>query len=179
MEPTPPDPDNPYRSPQADLRGPVPQETAPVDPMLIRKFRQQIIALGAVWIILGIVGGGAMALALGGVDAFAAAADVDGPVAPLVMQITLAAVAVLGVVWVILGIFACLKQLWAVYTGLVLSYISLVGNVLTLNLCALVILIVIILQAHRVIGFAKRLRAAGVPLTAHESSAFNPWVSEH
>jgi hypothetical protein len=54
--------------------------------------------------------------------------------------------------------------MWAVYTGLVLSYISLVGNLLQLNLCALAIVIAIIVQAHRVIGFASTIRAAGLPL---------------
>ena len=71
----------------------------------------------------------------------------------------------LGLVWLSLGISACLKQFWAVYIGLGLSYLAVVANLFNLNVCGLIILAVVILQAHRVLGFAKRLRGLGIPLT--------------
>ena len=59
---------------------------------------------------------------------------------------------------------SCLKQIWAVYVGLVLSYISVIGNLININVCGLVILVVIIIQAHRVIGWSRELTARGIPL---------------
>jgi hypothetical protein len=56
--------------------------------------------------------------------------------------------------------------MWAVYVALILTYLSLLGQVLRFNVCTIAILIAVILQAHRVIGWANRMRAAGVPLTA-------------
>ena len=56
--------------------------------------------------------------------------------------------------------------MWAVYVALALSYLSMVGQILNLNICGGIIIILVILQAHRVIGWAKEMRAAGLPLTA-------------
>jgi hypothetical protein len=55
--------------------------------------------------------------------------------------------------------------LWAVYVGLALSYLSALGNLVNLNLCGLAIVVVAIVQAHRVISFAGQLNRAGIPLT--------------
>jgi hypothetical protein len=67
-------------------------------------------------------------------------------------------------VYLLLGIAACCKQIWAVYVGLVLTYLGLLGQLTQLNVCGLIITAVVLLQAHRVIGFAKKLKAAGIPL---------------
>jgi hypothetical protein len=120
----------------------------------LKDFRSQILALGVAWIILA-----GLALAAG------ILIGVVGEPADDATPILLAIVGVAGLLWGGLGICACLKQMWAVYVGLVLSYISVAGNLLQLNLCAIVILALIIVQAHRVIGFAKELQRAGVPLT--------------
>ena len=74
-------------------------------------------------------------------------------------------IAGMGFIWLALGLLTCLKQMWAVYVALVLSYMSLVSQVLNLNLSGSVILTFVVLQAHRVIGWANQMRAAGVPLT--------------
>lgn len=54
-----------------------------------------------------------------------------------------------------------------------ISYLSLLGNRTSLNMCRLVIVILVLIQGHRVIGFLKTLLAAGAPLNSkpyHETS---------
>jgi hypothetical protein len=118
---------------------------------MITKFRQQIHALGAFWIIIGSAAGAA------GLGIFRAdTADNNVPIAAIML--------VVGGGWIVVGILSCLKYVGAVYVGLVVSYISLLVQVLTFNICPIIILIVVILQAHRVIGWARQLRRAGIPL---------------
>ena len=74
--------------------------------------------------------------------------------------------AITGLVWFAVGVATCLKQMWAVYIGLGISYLSLLGNLTSVNICGLVIVILVIIQGHRVIGFSKTLRAAGIPLNS-------------
>ena len=125
----------------------------------VRQFREQIHALGAFWIIIGALALGLAALAFNGNK------DVEARIAGE-YEVLVIILAVSGGLWLFLGIATCLKQMWAVYTALVLSYLSLISNAINLSICSLIILIVVILQAHRVIGWAGQMRAAGVPLTA-------------
>ena len=140
-----------------DEREPGPPQD--VDRKMIRKFREQIHALGALWIIIGSLAGAITIIALQG--SLDLAARVGGE-----QQVVLFLIAGTGLVWFVLGVLTCLKQMWAVYVALVLSYLSLLGQVLNLNICGGIILILVILQAHRVIVWARQMRAAGVPLTA-------------
>lgn len=146
---------NPYQSPQPSL---APLESQrPIDRAMVKKFRDQIHALGALWIIMGgaaavlatiaLLGNREVALSLG-----------HG------QQIVLVVVALLSVCWLTVGFATCKKQMWGVYAGLALSYLSLLGQVLSFNICATVIVIIVILQAHRVIGWAKQMQAANLPL---------------
>ena len=122
-----------------------PPDAPAVTRKMIRKFREQIHALGALWIILGGLAGGLVVVSQFVMrDAGPRAMPLDSPI-----WLVIAAVAV-G--WIVVGVAACLKQLWAVHTGLVLSYLSLVGQVVNLNICGGVIVLIVILQAHRVIG---------------------------
>jgi hypothetical protein len=130
-----------------------------VDRKLLRKFREQIHALGALWIIIGSLAGVLAVVTLQGNRDLAAGLGSDE-------QIVLILIAGMGLVWFVLGVLTCLKHMWAVYVALVLSYGSLVGQVFKLNLCGGIILVIVILQAHRVIGWSKQMRAAGMPLTA-------------
>ena len=66
----------------------------------------------------------------------------------------------------IIGGFTCAKQIGSVYLGLGLSYLALVANALSANLCGVIFIILAVLQAHRVIRWAKKLTALGIPLTA-------------
>lgn len=132
-----------------------------VDRTMIRKFREQIHALGALWIFIGSLSSAVASYALqNGPD----------PTARIMIgseqRVFLVVLAGLGLTWLVLGVLTCLKQMWAVYVALALSYLSMVGQILNLNICGGIIIILVILQAHRVIGWAKEMRAAGLPLTA-------------
>ena len=154
----PPDDPNPYQSPAAPT--PVIQPSSESHEQLhkvLEDFRSQIIALGAFWIFIG-----AMAIAAGVfVGYMANRANQD----PATMKILLAILGVMGVIWVALGVCVCLKQIWALYVALVLSYLSLISSVFRLQICSIVLLGAVIFQAHRVLRWAKELQAAGIPLT--------------
>jgi hypothetical protein len=149
---------NPYASPSLPASPSFPDVSGGMDHRLqrtIRDFHNQSLALGVAWIVMALLALGLIAFAVG-----TTASQGQSP-----LLIAAAVVVVFGIIWITVGTFTCLKHLWAVYTGLVLSYISLVGNLLSLNLCAILILLAIIVQAHRVLGFAKQIQAAGLPLT--------------
>ena len=148
--------DNPYQSPAI-----VPAHSVALDGGLatadvdkLRKFRQQMHALGGVWIFLGSV-----ALGLG--IFLAVYTPIRDASDPFLMGILL----VSGILHLVLGVMTCCKQMWAVYVGIVLSYISVIGNLISLNLCALAILAAILVQAHRVAGWANDFKRRGIPLT--------------
>ena len=153
---------NPYQSPVADSEQTERQAgKAYPDPAIIVKFREQIHALGAFWIIIGGIASGLVAMVfLGSADFLTS--DPDNIVFLIVAGVS----GFMGLAWVVLGVLTCLKQMWAVYTGLVLSYLSAALQLLNLNLCAIAILVIVILQAHRVIGWARKMQAMGTPLTA-------------
>lgn len=153
--------DNPYQAPQQNLGAFPGVDTSGLDRSLIKKFRDQIHALGALWIIFGAIAAGVGAFVV--VGAGMGLMGVQGAEIPAFLPFLILG---LGVMWVVVGVFTCVKQMWAVYVGLGLSYLSLIGNLIQLQVCAVIILVLIILQAHRVLGFAKKLTAAGVPLTA-------------
>lgn len=128
-----------------------------VDPEEITKFRREMHGLGGFWIFIGVLvvflgialGSGAQGLNQipGGLGA--GIAVVFG---------------ILGAIWIGLGVFTCMKHMWAVWVGLVLSYLSLLGNLINLNVCGLIVLAAVIVQAHRCINRARELDAAGIPL---------------
>lgn len=129
----------------------------------LRAFRQQMLALGVLWIILGTLGGLVGAVVVGSRLGFV---DVSGrsleDIPALMGYVALA----LAAVWLYAGIGTLMKRMGAVWAGLVMSYLSLLGNLLTLNICSIVLTILVIVQAHRVLGFASQLQRAGVPLDA-------------
>ena len=68
------------------------------------------------------------------------------------------------VLWGGLGTAVCFKQMWAVWTGLVLAYLTVVANLLQGNLCALILVVPAIILAHIAISKAGQLKRAGIPL---------------
>jgi hypothetical protein len=130
-----------------------------MDSKLVKKFRDQIHALGALWIILGSVRVGLSGAALVGAQGeLNQWVGLSHPALWIVLGIE-------GLIDISIGVLTCLKHLWAVYLGLVLTYLSLL-SLLVSNWCAALVIVIVILQAHRVIGWARQMRAAGVPLTA-------------
>jgi hypothetical protein len=67
--------------------------------------------------------------------------------------------------WFVFGALVCAKQMWAVNAALVLSYLALIASLSRFQICGVVLLVVVILHAHRVLGWAKELAWAGIPLT--------------
>src|SRR5688572_8828191 len=78
---------------------------------MIKKFRDQMHALGAFWIIIG---GLAAALGMFVVGGSAGSVGQVGGNAQIVMTVMV----VFGVIWILLGVLTCVKQMWAVYVGL-------------------------------------------------------------
>lgn len=145
---------NPFEAPSenSSASGSTPPELRGV----LIKFRQQMTALGGLWTFFGV-------LTLAAVIALTALSD-QIPNPELQSIFVLAVLGGSSVLWLTVGIATCFKQMWAVYVGLGISYLGLLSNILQLNLCGLAILIAVIIQGHRVLGFAKQLRAARVPL---------------
>lgn len=143
----------------ADIRLPVGE----IDHEFIRKFRKQIHALGAVWIGLAVLGAALM-------SALPSLTQTKFVLSPLI-------VGVFGLyaAWVVLGVLSCLKRMGAVKVALGLSYVAVAlqlwaffqtaGTSQSPNPLPLIILGAIILQAHRVIGWAGQMQQAGIPLT--------------
>jgi tetratricopeptide (TPR) repeat protein len=147
-----------------------------VDPMLIRRFRDQIHALGALWIILGAANVALAGLALGTRIDLEFLFGTDQRAFWIIAGLV-------GLFSCAIGVLTCLKRLWAVYVSLALAYLTLLRLVLLQlvlialtwrtdwgTIVALGLIILVIRQGHRVIGWAKKMRAAGVPLTAKAQS---------
>lgn len=149
---------NPFAGtvPQADLaRGPVESE---VDGKTIQEFRRQIHVLGGLWIFVGT----AVFLAVAALWNSATEEERSAGWNPILLGTFSAS----GVLWLSLGAACFKKQMWAVYTGLTLSYLSLASNVWHSNVCGGAFILVVIVQAHRVIGAAGRMKEEGIPLDA-------------
>ena len=131
-------------------------EEPEVDRKMIRQFREQTRSLGLVWIIFGGLNLAIAALAFTG----------NAQIRKLAggQEVVFVFAGVFGSIWIICGILSLVKILPAIFVGLGLTYIAIALNVITLNICGIVIDIVIILQAHRVIRWASKMRQAGVPL---------------
>ncbi len=156
MSQSPREPQNPYQSPA--VAAPV------IDPAhagnlrlhkLLKDFRAQILALGAFWVFIGLV-----AIVIGVLAGNGSLARDDNA-----GMIVMAIMGIVGLGWMLLGVMTCLKQTWAIYVALVLSYLSLISSLARFQICGIILLLVVILQAHRVLGWAKELRCAGIPLT--------------
>src|SRR5687768_3991988 len=113
--PVPPPPPPQQQQPPGTPAAPVlPYMGAPTPEQLntrtIHLFRQQIHAVGGLWIIFGglAVGVGLYFLNEQVQSARASGAGIVGP-GNLVVGVLLA----IGALWVVVGVFACMKQMWA------------------------------------------------------------------
>lgn len=142
---------NPYQAPSVGgvaLESPL---------LLLKKFRSQIHALGGFWIVVAVLNGVAAAFIAG----LPSTGEMEG------LNFVIAGVlGVFALAWAMIGILTCLKKIPAVYIGLVLSYIALVTSVVNFSICPVLLYGAAILQAHRVIGWAKELKRTGIPLNA-------------
>ena len=125
---------------------------------IVRKFRDYIHVLGALWIITGMLVAG---ISLN--EYFKTPQEVSpSRLDPQTVSILLAT---LGVIWLVLGILTCCKQRWAVYIALVFSWLTLLANIYIVNVCGICLMAFIVLHAHTVLRLANVLDAAGLPLT--------------
>lgn len=132
------------------------------NPRLKADFNRQITGVGCLWTFFGIMivlvillGGAALKEAMGDED--------DVPVTVMMLIFGLIAAS-----WLLAGVGSLMKQVWAVWIGLVLSYLAVLGNILTIvtegargatQVCIGMGLVVIgIYQAHKVLGIAKRMK---------------------
>lgn len=134
-------------------------------------FRAQILALGAAWIFVGL--GSAIFVAIG-----LARTEIDGHDRRIAWLIAVI-VGVAQVIWFPIGILTCLRKMWAVYCGLILSYLVLFSPLFHLGISIVVgreilwlaapsimvslIFVLLLLQGHRVISLANRLHEEGIP----------------
>ena len=136
--------ENPYQAPTSVETNPEAVDSA-LNAAEEKKFNQQIVALGGFWIFIGLLAAG-----LAGVAVFS-----DGPPLPF-SAIGFTVIGFLGVLLIGIGVLTCMKKIAAVWIGLILSYVSIVGQLLLQNLCGLVIFVIVIAQAHRVISWSKK-----------------------
>lgn len=157
---------NPYASP-TEAAGAVQQPVVSTYQMLkdVKQFRAEIHALGGLWMVFGAI---PLVLALVfAIDAVMAGFALD----PLLSAGVFAAA---GLPFFVCGVGTCCKQLWAVYAGLVLSYLM---GVLCLPSCSLLLLMAFatgIFGGHRIISWASELRRKGIPLTTRPQDIQTP-----
>ena len=130
---------------------------------LAKTFRQQIIALGALWTVIGLLNAGLAVASFAGLMPEKAAPAVD-LIAPFILAF--------GIIWIAVGVSTCLQIVPGLFVGLVFSYIFLVATVAQSQLCPAAVLLLAVLQAHRVLGLRKQIRAAGAaaPVSAGTSA---------
>ena len=77
-------------------------------------------------------------------------------------------IAIIGVMSRGIGVATCFKQMWPVYVALGVLYLSLLGILLShkIDLGVMAIVILVIIQGHRVLGYSKTLLAAGIRLNS-------------
>jgi cytochrome c biogenesis protein CcdA len=134
---------NPFQSPsvEASIQ---PPPTGIGDPKLLKKFREQMVALGISRILLGLLGCGSL------VYSFTRLA----PHRARLERIVLSIIVIVCGLWVMLGVLRCMKSIWATQIALALTYILGLAQLSVFNLCGCVIA-VLILQAHRVLGLVN------------------------
>lgn len=136
---------NPYEAPD-----PV-EETTETDADLttLNQFRQEVLALGVLWLICG-----GVCLLVATVAAVRQQATENILVSGSV-----------GVLLTAIGVPTLFKKKWALYAGCLLCLVGATIAVVRFNICGLVIPLIVGLQAFRVVKYARRLEAIGVPLT--------------
>jgi hypothetical protein len=171
---------NPYQSPVPAVDPVVATSALPPELKILKRFLREIQGLGGIWIFFGSLGAIALFLTV----------IMNGLPFGFGQLILFVAYFAIGGVWILLGAFACMKQMWAVWVGMILSYLSLVGNLILFlrmisigggeAICTaiivafvLLLLIAIVVQAHRCIRWAGHLSAWGIPLTARPSDYMN------
>lgn len=137
---------NPYQSPE-----PVSESAEPTPELAtLHKFRQEVVALGAFWIVLAVV-----CIFLSGRAIYLQQASRNQVIAGM-----------FGIVFLVVGVPTLLKQKWAIYCGTALCGVGVVLSIANTNACGLVIPVLVGQQAVRVARYARQLQKAGIDLNA-------------
>jgi hypothetical protein len=130
------------------------QQTANADAKNAKSFRDQMNALGVLWILLG--GFKIWVVALLFVNG-PSPKEMDGiGISSQTLNTLATIVGILGLIQLTTGVLTCFKWLPAVYVGLGFTYLSLVNSLIGFSLVRAAIDIAVIVQGHRVIGMAKK-----------------------
>lgn len=161
---------NPYQAPQTLDPQPVDLSDRPIDQHILEQFHEQIRALGAIWLITGFVVGVLAVViwntpnaeSLFGFSLFLGFVRPDTlVVAALFLGI--------GVVFCVLGVAVWRRQIWAIHAvtafGTLVLFLTFVVQ-LPLGCCGALPMMLVAMQGYRVAKWAKRLEAAGIPLTS-------------
>ena len=138
---------NPYEVSTAPLR-----ELSVPERKLVRQLRLAragMTALGAIWMLIA-----------ASTAHFALNLPVHDNAVLLINLVLLG-----SLLWMLVGVFACLKQTWALYTLLGLSYASLGINVWSMKLLPAGIVLCLIVLGHVIHWCVRTLRATGVSPT--------------
>jgi hypothetical protein len=124
------------------------------DPRVKADFDRQINGLGCLWTFFGVL---CVALVVLAISVMEGELDVASE--------ELMVIGVIASAWLLAGIGSFMKQVWAVWVGLVMSYLSVLVQVATMGggragggCIDLGIMLIGIWQAHKVLGIAKRMR---------------------
>lgn len=151
--------ENPYQSPAMPADdGEMVGEIAVKDRLLLRKCQQQMVVLGVLWVMTGLLGLGISAIVL--------IADTASEPQDFLFYAQVGVAFATSIVHLIVGVLTYFKQRSAVYLGLIMGYPTAFVNLLLLNLCPFSLLGIGLLLAHRVVRWAKELKARGIPLSA-------------
>jgi len=127
------------------------------DQVVIKKFRQQCLGLGVLRVIIG------------GIGVLIVSAFMEQATPATIFGLLFV------VLWCACGVLTCLRKLPAVVVGLILFYLSLAAHLATLattqrfNLIVMAIVLISIIQAHRILSFGKKMKQTGVPLDTKPS----------
>lgn len=153
--------DNPYRSPQTEDELESVASPDPLDPQVVIAFREQIGALGSGW---ALIGGGMALLAADAVPPAIRSGSMDWVLTILIG---------FGALWFVCGVLTLFRQMQAVHAGLVLSYLAAIG----LFPCSTLVMLPFILQAQRVLRWAKEIEKHRLPLSGSREQRLPPAVA--
>lgn len=158
---------NPYASPAA-VDDELPLQTTDNSRALLQQFRAQMHGLAVLWLLVGVLVS-VLGLAFLSGELLAIGETFfrfEGIFVGL-------AILTAGALWLIAGLITLFKRLWAVYLGLVGSYVALalfvIAGIAWSEVATLVPIMffgIAIVQSHRLIGWANDLRNRGIPLSA-------------
>lgn len=137
-----------------------------VDARLVRKFRREVHGLGGFWMLISFI-----CFSVGLVLVNEPQIKLGGPRAFHEILVTL--IFLQCAFCFFIGLFTFLKQLWALYAGLIFGYMGIglsLVQIVNGNICGVLIGLgfyaAVVIQTHRTINWARQMALDGIPLNA-------------